>query len=124
MLPLHTGWIAVGATSGASNLRTESWDGRPKRISPARRGGQGGAGQKVKANSDTDTAVGFLVVSLLDKSHLQQAFSRSSWGDDASSGRARVVLFLGVALMAGGLAGSLVSFLWPLRRLLRGRTPS
>lgn len=56
-----------------------------------------------------DETVGFLVVSLLDKSHLQQAFSRSSWGDDASAGRARVVLFLGVALMAGGLAGSLVS---------------
>lgn len=63
--------------------------------------------------------VGFLVVSLLDKSHLQAAFSRSTWGDDASAGRARVVLFLGVALMAGGLAGSLVRPVTLLRPSIR-----
>jgi hypothetical protein len=55
-------------------------------------------------------AVGFLVVSLLDKSHLASAFSGDTWGGDGPAAwRARVVLFIGVALMAGGLAGSLVS---------------
>jgi hypothetical protein len=55
-------------------------------------------------------AVGFLVVSLLDKSHLHSAFSGDSWGSEGASGqRAKIVLFIGVALMAGGLAGSLVS---------------
>jgi hypothetical protein len=54
--------------------------------------------------------VGFLVVSLLDKSHLASAFSGDTWGGDGPAAwRARVVLFIGVALMAGGLAGSLVS---------------
>ena len=54
--------------------------------------------------------MGFLVVSLLDKSHLNSAFSGDSWGSDSPAAwRARVVLFIGVALMAGGLAGSLVS---------------
>lgn len=54
--------------------------------------------------------VGFLVTSLLDKSHLSSAFSGDSWGSEGPAAwRARVVLFIGVALMAGGLAGSLVS---------------
>ena len=54
--------------------------------------------------------VGFLVTSLLDKSHLNTAFSGDSWGNEGPAAwRARVVLFIGVALMAGGLAGSLVS---------------
>lgn len=56
------------------------------------------------------TLVGFLVTSILDKSHLNSAFQADSWGSDGSAAwRARVVLFIGVALMAGGLAGSLVS---------------
>ena len=54
--------------------------------------------------------MGFLVVSLLDKSHLHSAFSGDAWGGEGPAAwRARVVLFIGVALMAGGLAGSLVS---------------
>ncbi len=54
--------------------------------------------------------VGFLITSLLDKSHLSSAFSSDAWGSEGPAAvRARVVLFIGVALMAGGLAGSLVS---------------
>ncbi|GFZ46417.1 hypothetical protein JCM24511_04664 [Saitozyma sp. JCM 24511] len=54
------------------------------------------------------STLGFLVVSLLDKSHLASAFSGDTWGGDGPAAwRARVVLFIGVALMAGGLAGSL-----------------
>lgn len=57
-----------------------------------------------------DAPVGYLVTALLDKSHLHSVFSGDSWGSDGPAAwRARVVLFLGVALMAGGLAGSLVS---------------
>lgn len=53
--------------------------------------------------------VGFLVVSLLDKTHLHSAFSGDAWGSEGPAAwRARVILFIGVALMAGGLAGSLV----------------
>ena len=60
-------------------------------------------------------SVGFLVTSLLDKSHLHSAFSGDSWGSDGPAAwRARVVMFIGVALMAGGLAGSLVSSHIPL----------
>lgn len=56
--------------------------------------------------------MGYLVTALLDKSHLHSVFSGDSWGSDGPAAwRARVVLFLGVALMAGGLAGSLVSWL-------------
>ncbi|KAI9638468.1 uncharacterized protein MKK02DRAFT_36185 [Dioszegia hungarica] len=54
------------------------------------------------------STIGFLVVSILDKSHLSAAFSGDAWGSsDSAARRARVVLFLGVALLAGGLAGSL-----------------
>ncbi|ORX39622.1 hypothetical protein BD324DRAFT_614365 [Kockovaella imperatae] len=54
------------------------------------------------------STVGFLITSLLDKSHLQSAFSGDSWGSEGPAAvRARVVLFIGVAFMAGGLAGSL-----------------
>ena len=54
--------------------------------------------------------VGFLITSLLDKQHLKEALSGNSWGgEDRNAIRARVVFFLGVAFMAGGLAGSLVS---------------
>lgn len=52
---------------------------------------------------------------MLDKSHLRSAFSGDSWGSDGPAAyRARIVLFIGVALMAGGLAGSLVSLISPL----------
>ena len=55
--------------------------------------------------------MGFLITSLLDKSHLHSAFSGDAWGSEGPAAwRARVVLFVGVALMAGGLAGSLVSY--------------
>lgn len=62
-------------------------------------------------------AVGFIVTSLLDKSHLH-SYGSDSWGGEGSvAWRARVVLFIGVALMAGGLAGSLVRR-WRAARLL------
>ncbi|KAJ9112378.1 hypothetical protein QFC19_000799 [Naganishia cerealis] len=52
--------------------------------------------------------VGFFITSLLDKSHLH-AYGSDAWGNEGSiAWRARAVLFVGVALMAGGLAGSLV----------------
>jgi hypothetical protein len=61
-------------------------------------------------SANADAAVGFLVTSLLDKSHLHSAFSQDQWGGEGPAAwRARVVLFIGCALMAGGLAGSLVS---------------
>ncbi|EIW70263.1 hypothetical protein M231_02769 [Tremella mesenterica] len=54
------------------------------------------------------STLGFLVVSLLDKTHLNSALSGDAWSSDGPAAwRARVVLFVGVALMAGGLAGSL-----------------
>jgi hypothetical protein len=56
--------------------------------------------------------VGFLITALLDKTHLHSAFSGDAWGSEGSAAvRAKMVLFIGVALMAGGLAGSLVSVL-------------
>lgn len=58
--------------------------------------------------TDRRRAVGFIVTSLLDKSHLH-SYGSDAWGGEGSvAWRARVVLFIGVALMAGGLAGSLV----------------
>jgi hypothetical protein len=60
----------------------------------------------------TDTAtVGYLITSLLDKSHLHSAFSGGDgWGGEGREAwRARVVAFVGIAFMAGGLAGSVVS---------------
>ncbi len=50
-------------------------------------------------------SVGFLITSLLDKTHLTSYGSDSYGGEGSIAFRARVVLFLGVALMAGGLAG-------------------
>ncbi|KAH7098954.1 hypothetical protein BKA62DRAFT_711416 [Auriculariales sp. MPI-PUGE-AT-0066] len=47
------------------------------------------------------TTIGLLVVNLVDKETLMQGDSREVW-------RARLVLFLGFAFMAGGLAGSVV----------------
>lgn len=61
--------------------------------------------------------MGFIITSLLDKSHLH-SYGSDAWGGEGSvAWRARVVLFIGVALMAGGLAGSLVS---PCSRLMLG----
>lgn len=58
--------------------------------------------------------LGMIVVNLIDKSHLtEDGFSFGSmsggagWGSDSIAWRARLYLFLGFALMAGGLAGSL-----------------
>lgn len=60
---------------------------------------------------------------MLDKTHLRSAFSGDSWGTDGPAAyRARIVLFIGVALMAGGLAGSLVSpacLLWGMLLMAR-----
>lgn len=57
---------------------------------------------------NADMSVGFLITAILDKSHLS-SYGSDSWGSEGSvAWRARVVLFIGVALMAGGLAGSLV----------------
>ncbi|KAK4683684.1 hypothetical protein P7C73_g6546, partial [Tremellales sp. Uapishka_1] len=54
------------------------------------------------------STLGFLITSLLDKSHLHSSFASDAWGSEGSAAwRARVVMFVGVALMAGGLAGSL-----------------
>ncbi|KAL7422085.1 Vacuolar protein sorting-associated protein 68 [Cryptotrichosporon argae] len=53
------------------------------------------------------STLGFLVTAMLDKTHLAEALSGDRWGSDGAAWRARVVLFVGVALMAGGLAGSL-----------------
>ncbi|WVN88954.1 uncharacterized protein L203_104169 [Cryptococcus depauperatus CBS 7841] len=54
------------------------------------------------------STLGFIITSLLDKSHLSSAFSSDPWASEGSAAwRARIVLFIGVAMMAGGLAGSL-----------------
>jgi hypothetical protein len=50
-----------------------------------------------------------LVINSIEKSQLtSEAFSPSRW-DGGTAWKARLVLFLGFALMAGGLAGSVVS---------------
>ncbi|KDN48182.1 UPF0220-domain-containing protein [Tilletiaria anomala UBC 951] len=58
--------------------------------------------------------LGMIVVNLIDKSHLtEDGFSfgsmsgGASWSSDNVAWRARLYLFLGFALLAGGLAGSL-----------------
>jgi hypothetical protein len=56
--------------------------------------------------------LGMIVVNLIDKSVLAEAggfgagFSSGSWGGDSIQWRARLFLFVGFALLAGGLAGS------------------
>lgn len=59
------------------------------------------------------TTLGMLVVNLIDKDTLMGDVTdaRSMW-------RARLVLFLGFAFMAGGLAGSVVRRLRPCTRLI------
>ncbi|RPA77414.1 upf0220 domain-containing protein [Ascobolus immersus RN42] len=52
------------------------------------------------------SAFGMLVINSIEKSQLtSEAFSPSRW-DGGTAWKARLVLFLGFALMAGGLAGS------------------
>jgi hypothetical protein len=56
--------------------------------------------------------LGMIVVNLIDKSVIAEAgglgagFSSGSWGGDSIQWRARLFLFVGFALLAGGLAGS------------------
>lgn len=57
--------------------------------------------------------LGMIVVNLIDKSVLAEAggfggfSSGASWGGDSIQWRARLFLFVGFALLAGGLAGSI-----------------
>ena len=62
------------------------------------------------------SALGMLVINLIEKTRLSaDSFSYSGAG---VAWKARLVLFLGFALMAGGLAGSVVRmFLAPCSRL-------
>lgn len=53
------------------------------------------------------SAVGMLVINLIDKTRLSA--DTFSYSGDGVAWKARLVLFLGFALMAGGLAGSVVS---------------
>ncbi|KAH0566405.1 hypothetical protein GP486_000188 [Trichoglossum hirsutum] len=50
------------------------------------------------------SALGMLVINSIDKSHLAQ--DSYSYSGEGNSWKARLVLFMGFALMAGGLAGS------------------
>lgn len=58
------------------------------------------------------SSLGMLVINSIEKSRLQSdSFSYSGSG---VAWKARFVLFLGFALLAGGLAGGVVSYLHPL----------
>ena len=50
--------------------------------------------------------LGMLVINLIDKDRVQ---GNEDFGDARAVWRARLFLFIGFALMAGGLAGSVVS---------------
>ena len=52
------------------------------------------------------SALGMLVINLIDKARLSA--DSFSYSGDGVAWKARLVLFLGFALMAGGLAGSVV----------------
>jgi hypothetical protein len=52
--------------------------------------------------------LGYIVINLIDKDRVR---GEDGFGDARAVWRARLVLFLGFALMAGGLAGSVVSAL-------------
>ena len=49
--------------------------------------------------------LGFIVINLIDKDRIR---GNDSFGDSGAVWRARLLLFIGFALMAGGLAGSVV----------------
>jgi hypothetical protein len=53
--------------------------------------------------------LGMLVVSLIDKDRVRGGDSGYADGSASAVWRARLFLFIGFALMAGGLAGSVVS---------------
>jgi hypothetical protein len=58
------------------------------------------------------TLLGMLVVNVIDKDRVR---GEDGFGDPRAVWRARLVLFLGFALMAGGLAGSVVRFISSLK---------
>jgi hypothetical protein len=58
------------------------------------------------------SALGMLVINSIDKNRL--AANSFSYSGEGIAWKARLVLFLGFALMAGGLAGSVVSPLSPM----------
>lgn len=61
------------------------------------------------------SALGMIIINSIDKARLSgDSFSYSG---DGVAWKARTVLFLGFALMAGGLAGSVVSWLVPCSSL-------
>ena len=68
--------------------------------------------------------LGMIVINLIDKDRVQ---GNEDFGDSRAVWRARLFLFIGFALMAGGLAGSVVSSHTSLRFDLFGissvRTP-
>ncbi|KAH8088031.1 hypothetical protein HD553DRAFT_307144 [Filobasidium floriforme] len=53
------------------------------------------------------STLGYLTISILDKTHLTSNSSDSFGSEGSIASRARAVLFIGVALLAGGFAGSL-----------------
>lgn len=60
------------------------------------------------------STLGMVIVNLIDKQRLTSDEDGGGWGDGFAGGvawRARLFLFMGFALMAGGLAGSVVSCL-------------
>jgi hypothetical protein len=61
--------------------------------------------------------LGFLVINLIDKDRVR---GESGFGDSRAVWRARLILFIGFALMAGGLAGSMVRRRLPFCRFVVG----
>lgn len=53
---------------------------------------------------------GFLIVNMIDKDRIK---GEEAYADSRAVWRARLILFIGFALMAGGLAGSVVSLVHP-----------
>lgn len=54
------------------------------------------------------SVLGYLIVNLIDKDRIK---GEEAYADARAVWRARLILFIGFALMAGGLAGSVVSLL-------------
>ena len=52
--------------------------------------------------------LGFLTVNMIDKDRIK---GEEAYADPRAVWRARLILFIGFALMAGGLAGSVVSIM-------------